>query len=595
MKTTWDLSLLLVSDADPTIKIFLAKCETEAQKFVKKWEPRTDYLSEPKILKGALSEFEKWVTTYAMGGKVGFYFSLKGSLDKNDPNIKAMNNKIAEQSVRIENEMQFFMHRVSTMPKKDQKRFLAYADLKEYKHFLEKSFAEAKYLLTEPEEKVVNLMAKTSFSNWRAMLSALLAKEEIVVLTEQDKQTKVPFSQAPNLLVSKNKKVRDSVAQEINRVLEKQSDVAEHELNSLLEAKKVADDMRKISRPDLGRHISDDIESKVVDVMLQTVADHFSISKRYYKLKAQLLGVPKLEYHDRSAEYGTVNTRYDFAKACTLARETFYDLDQDFGKIFDTYVANGHIDVYSKKGKSGGAFCTTWLRDHPTYILLNYSNKLNDVLTLAHEVGHGINTELIKVQSELNYMTPLSTAEVASTFMEDFVLERVLREADDETKLAIMMMRMDDNVATILRQVACYKFEQELHATFRQAGYLSKTQIGKLFQKHMKAYMGSYVNHPPESQNWWIYWSHIRSFFYVYSYASGLLISKALQNKVKQDPKFILAVKDFLAAGGSESPKTSFRKLGIDITDKNFWVTGLAEVETLLQDTQKLAKKLGKI
>jgi oligoendopeptidase F len=159
----------------------------------------------------------------------------------------------------------------------------------------------------------------------------------------------------------------------------------------------------------------------------------------------------------------------------------------------------------------------------------------------------------------------------------------------------MMMMKLNNIVSTIFRQVALYRFEQELHGDFRSKGYLSKEEIGKLFQKHMSAYMGSSIELSRGSENWWVYWSHIRRFFYVYSYANGLLISKSLQASVKNDPNFIEKVKEFLSAGKSDSPKNIFKKLGIDIAKKKFWDNGLDEVEHLLQETTKLAKKLKKI
>ena len=179
--------------------------------------------------------------------------------------------------------------------------------------------------------------------------------------------------------------------------------------------------------------------------------------------------------------------------------------------------------------------------------------------------------------------------------MEDFVLQEIVKKADDEMRLSIMMMRLNDEVSTIFRQVACYTFEQELHDQFRKRGYLSKEEIGKLFRRHMKSYMGASVEQSPGSENWWVYWGHIRSFFYVYSYASGLLISKSLQNSVKEDPRFIGKVKEFLSAGLSDSPKNIFLGVGIDITDKQFWERGLQEVESLFSETAHLAKKLRKI
>jgi oligoendopeptidase F len=179
--------------------------------------------------------------------------------------------------------------------------------------------------------------------------------------------------------------------------------------------------------------------------------------------------------------------------------------------------------------------------------------------------------------------------------MEDFVLQEILRTSDDEARLSVMMMKLNDDVSTIFRQVACYRFEQEFHGAFRQKGYLSKEEIGTLFRNHMEAYMGNSVEQSPGSENWWVYWSHIRYFFYVYSYASGLLISKSLQNSVKSDPRFISKVKDFLSAGSSDSPKNIFLNLGVDIADGKFWDAGLDEVEELLRETTQLARKLGKL
>jgi oligoendopeptidase F len=158
-----------------------------------------------------------------------------------------------------------------------------------------------------------------------------------------------------------------------------------------------------------------------------------------------------------------------------------------------------------------------------------------------------------------------------------------------------MVSQLDDQIATIFRQIALYRFEQELHRDFRIKGYLSQEEIGKLFLKHMGAYMGPAVELSSGSQNWWVYWMHIRMFFYVYSYASGLLISKALQAKVREDKAFISKVKIFLSTGVSKSPKDIFSEMGIDITDRAFWYQGLDEIERLLQDTEDLAKKLSKI
>ena len=593
---TWNLAPLFDSDEDPRIAKKRKIVEQKSYAFINAWKGRTDYLRDPAFLKKALDEYEEWRKSYGSEGDEGYYFWLRTSQDQNNPALKAKFNLIEQFSKKIQNDIQFFHLRIAKIDEKLQKKFILYPGLKEYRHFIERLFAESKYLLSEPEEKIMNLKSPSSYANWVKMTSGFLAKEERSIISEKGERGMKPFSEIASLMNSKKKVVRDTAAKAFNDIVIKHVDVAEAEINSILANKKVDDELRGLSRPDLARHISDDIDSEIVDTLLKTVSDRFDIPSRFYTLKARLLRVRKLRYHERNVEYGTISRKYSYQDSLKLIMKVFKNLDQTFADILDRFIQNGQFDVYPRKGKSGGAFCAHNLISQPTYILLNHTDRLNDVLTLAHELGHGINNELIrKTQNSLNFGTPISTAEVASTFMEDFVLQEIVRKADDDLRLSIMMMRLNDEVSTIFRQVACYRFEQELHHQFGQKGYLSKEEIGKLFQKHMASYMGDSVEQSPGSENWWVYWGHIRSFFYVYSYASGLLISKSLQNSVKKEPRFIEKVKEFLSAGLSDSPKNIFLRLGINITDKGFWNKGIEEVETLLSETIHLAVKLGKI
>jgi oligoendopeptidase F len=594
--TVWDLGALFAHDEDLAVEEALRRVGRANRRFIGKWRDRSDYLHDPDVLAGALDEYEKLKRRYGTDGDAGYYFWLRTQQDQNDPGLKARFNKIEEFSRAIENEIQFFHLRIAKIPKNRQKKFLSFAGLGRYHHFLERVFAESRYLLSEPEEKILNLKERTSNLNWIKMTSGFLAKEERDVLLEDGGRATKTLTEVASLMNSRNRRVRDTAARAFNDILEKYVEVAEAELNSVLANKKVDDELRGLSRPDLQRHLSDDIDSDVVDALIRSVSARFDIPSRFYKLKAKLLGVKRLKYHERNIEFGKIDRRYPWREAGSLVLKVVRGLDGEFAAIYQGFLKNGQIDVHPRKGKAGGAFCVYHLLSQPTYILLNHTDRLNDVLTLAHELGHGINDELMrKEQNSLNFGTPTSTAEVASTFMEDFVLQEILREADDETRLAIMMMKLNDDVSTIFRQVACYTFEQELHAVFRQKGYLSKEEIGALFRKHMSAYMGDRVEQSAGSENWWVYWSHIRYFFYVYSYASGLLISKSLQNSVKDDPGFISKVKEFLSAGLSDSPKNIFLRLGIDITDATFWERALDEVEELLLETERLARKLGKL
>ncbi|MEW6584067.1 MAG: M3 family oligoendopeptidase [Nitrospirota bacterium] len=593
---SWNLRLLFNGDDDPSMEKKRAIVRKNSYAFIRKWQDRNDYLTKPAILKQALDEYERWKRYYGPDGDEGYYFWLRTAQDQNSPALKAKFNKIDHFGKKIENDIRFFPLRIARIPVGRQRAFLEYPGLRTYRHHLERIFEEARYLLSEPEEKILNLKSATSYSNWVKMTSSFLSKEERTVLSEDRKKTLKPFSEIMSLMNSSDKRVRDTAAKAFNGILHSYADVAESEINSVLANKEVDDELRGIPRPDIARHVSDDIDTEVVDTLVKAVEDRFEIPRKYYALKARLMKVKRLKYHERNVEFGRITKTYSYPDSIRLVKRTLKGLDQKFLDILDSFTKNGQIDVYPRKGKAGGAFCSHHLITQPTYILLNHTGRLSDVLTLAHELGHGINNEMVgEKHHALDFGTPTSTAEVASTFMEDFVLEEILKEADDELRLSIMLRKLNDDVSTIFRQIACYRFEMDLHKEFRRRGYLSRKEIGALFRKNMAAYMGKAVEQSPGSENWWIYWSHIRSFFYVYSYAGGLLISKSLQQSVKRDSRHIGRVKEFLSAGLSDSPKNIFRRMGVDITDRNFWHGGLDEIDGLLLETASLAGRLGKL
>ncbi len=591
----WNLRSLFAGDDDPHMGRKRKEIENAAESFEKKWRGRNDYFESPEILKQALDELENFQRYFGPFGAEYYYFWLRTSQDQGNPKLKAKFNKILNFSQKIQNKIRFFELNIARVPLPKQADFLKSGILKSYRHYLERIFVWAKYLLSESEEKLLELKSTPAHLNWVKMTAGFLTKEERKVSTKEGKKLK-SFAEILSFLDDKDKKTRDSAAVAFNEILQKNSDIAEAELNSILGNKKVDDEIRSMSRPDLSRHLSDDIESEIVDTLIGAVAAKFEISRRFYILKARLMGVEKIGYHERNVPYGKIQAVYQLPEATKLISKVLSRLDKKFAEIFKRFLENGQIDLYPRKNKTSSEFCSYNLLSDPTFILLNFTNKLDDVLVFAHELGHGINDELMKEkQNALNFGTPLSTAEVVSTFMEDFILQEIIKESDDELKLALMMMKLNSEVSAIFRQTACYRFEIELHREFRKRGYLSKEEIGKMFLKHMAAYMGGAVVQSPGSENWWVYWSHIRSFFYVYSYASGQLISKSLQNSYRANQKFMEKIKEFLSAGLSDSPKNIFKILGIDIARKEFWDKGIEEVGALLKETTALAKKLGKI
>lgn len=595
-QTKWNLNPLFKSDNDPAMARERKKIERESYKFINKWKNRTDYLENPAVLKEALDEYEKWLRFCGTDGKEGAYFHLRTAQDQNSPKLKAKFNQVQEFGNKILNDIQFFNLKIARISPGRQKDFLEFPGLKIYKHWLEKVFREAKYLLSEPEERILNLKTLPAYINWVNMTEGFLSKEERIVLGSDGKKSKKNFSEIMSLTSDKKRRVRDAAAAAANDIFRKNADVAEAEMNSIMADKKINDELRGFPRPDSAMHMSDDISSEVPDALVGAAYGRFDISKRYYRLKAKLFGVKKLNYYERNVEYGRLDKKYFYREAVDFVFDIFSKTDKEFADIFKKFIENAQIDVFPRKGKSGGGFCSQRLMTQPTYILMNFTGRLHDVFTLAHEAGHGINNELMKKkQNALNFGITLFSAEMASKLMESFAFREMLEKTSGEERLIIIMMILDDDIGHIFSTAARNIFEREMHKEFRRKGYLSKEEIGGLFRKYRQEYMGSAVEQTPGTENWWMHITHLRVFFYNYQYAAGILAAKFFAKTARENPEFIGNIKEFLSAGLSDSPENLLKKIGINISGKEFWNKGIDEVENLLDEAETLAKKLKKI
>ncbi len=597
LPTEWDLSDLGKSYNDPAFQEERKAHERAVKKFAQKWKKDRSYLTNAKKLKEALDEYN---ALSEMSDREGVYLFLSRQVDGENTKLMAAEKQYVDWAQKLADEIRFFGLSLGKIEKKNQKVFLKSSLLKEYKHYLEGIFETAKYQLSEKEERILSLKSGVASGNWSSMVSEIFAKETAEVLVKKGskrvKEEKT-FNEILANLQSDCKRVRKSSAKAIAEIFKKHAFVVEKEFNSILENKKINDLLRGFKRPDEARILSDDISPKIVDTLAESVQSYFSVSRDFYKLKAQLMGQEKLHYHERMAPVFKEKNKqvYSYEQAVELVGKVFESIDKDFAKVFFEMVETGKVDVYPRKGKRGGAFCMYHGKQEPVYIMLNYTNKKRDVLTLAHEMGHAMHGTFAKREKALNYDTPMFTAEVASTFFEGLSFEYLLREANERERLQLMVEKLEDSIATIMRQIAAYLFEREVHAEFRKRGYLSHEEIGKIFKKHMSAYMGPAVLQDDEAEKWWMYWSHFRSPFYVYSYASGLLIANGMRAILKENPDQWKKMRNFFYTGTSKSPKAIFREMGINIEDKKFWEGGLEEVKTLLKETKKLAKKLGKI
>lgn len=597
--TEWNLSELGKSYKDIRFLHERTLLEKKSKTFSNKWKRDKGFLKDEKTLKKALDQYSD---LQYLGTKEPIFLWLSLQIDSSNIQLQASMKKFEDFSNTIADHVRFFLIELGTIDIKQQKIFLSSHLLKDYKSFLKGIFETARFTLSEKEERIISFKSGVAHDNWESMLSEFLSREKREVIIQKIvhgknklvKEEKT-LSDIATLVASPIKKVRDSARLALIDILKKYAPVAEKEINSILENKKIDDQLRGYERPDSSRHIGEDISTQIVDTLRKVVQDNYKISHQFHVLKSQLLGQSTFTYEERALGYGKLTKTYSYEDSVNLVEKAFTHIDQSFVDVFNDFVKKGKIDVYPKTGKRGGAFCMSHGVKDPVYIMLNHTDDLRDVTTLAHEVGHGIHATFAKRESQLNYAHPMCTAEVASTFCEDFVFDELIRQASDEERLIIMMAKLQDKVQTIFRQIAAYNFEFELHNEFRKQGYLSLENIGKIFNYHMKSYLGSRFVFDDDSSLGWVSWGHFRSPFYVYSYAMGLLCAQAMQAELRKNPEFISSIKEFYSTGSSLSPVDIFKKMGMDITQPEFWQKGIDEIKDLLQETKKLAKKLGKI
>lgn len=583
MKTIWNLGLLYKNHEDPQIEKDIKSIEKAYATFDKKYRGKTDYLKNEGKLLAALTDFETLFKKLAISKPLQ-YFQLAQDI-ADDPIARAKATQIMERLTKNEHRIVFFELSLAKIPANLQKKFLASKKLVHFRYHLKCIFDRSRHDLSESEEKIMGLKSIPAYQQWLTATEKILNKQ---VVDFQGK--KMPVAEASQKIHDLPLTERRELHEKTMKVLEGVSDVAESEINAVVLDKKINDELRGYKEPFDATILGYQNDRKSVLALVDAVTKNFSISNKFYQLKAKLLNLPNLEYSDRNVGIGENVKEVKFEEAVSILREIFGGADKRYLEILNSYLENGQIDVYPKVGKTGGAYCAGAAKI-PTFVLLNYTNTLDQVMTFAHEMGHAIHTEISKVQPPLYEHYTISTAEVASTFFEAMVFDALFEKMTKEEKVLALHNKINDDIQTIFRQIACFNFENDLHRGIRAKGAMSKEEIGALMNKHMGAYMGPITKMKDIDGNFFVQWGHIRRFFYVYSYAFGQLISKALYAEYKKDRKFIEKVNKFLAAGGSDSPENIFKSIGIDVTKPDFWVKGLKSIEKDIETLEKLTQK----
>lgn len=580
IKLKWDLeNLLYKSPQDPNIEKDVQKIELAYSSFAKKYSNK-NFLESAEKLKTALDDYEKLCSL-----KSPFVYLKLFSDFGNKEDVMALQNRYSQRLTKSSNLILFFDLSLGGLTKEKQKNFLLNPLLKKYQYFLKQIFNQSKYNLSEPEEKILKLSSLTSSVLWVRNQNKLQLKQSI-----KFKNKEISIGEASNLLRSSNKKNREVLGKLINQKLKDISFFAECEMNAIILNKKMRDELRGYKKPYSATILGYQNDEKVIENLVDIVTKNYKISHRFYKIKAKLLKEKYLNYWDRSASIGTNTKKIPFEKGLSVLQNAFSKLGPRYLNYLNTYMENGQVDVFPRLLKASGAYC--WSNTNmPTFVLLNYTNDLDSIMTFGHEMGHAIHGELSKSQPVIYEGHTTSVAEVASTLFENFVFEDIFQTLNEKEKIIALHNRIEDDVVTIFRQIACFNFETELHNTIREKGNLEANEIGLMLNKHMKNYIGPVVKMTEDDGYHFVYWSHIRRFFYVYSYAYGQIISKALYKNYQKDKKFLTKIEQFLSAGESMAPEDIFKSIGIDTKNPKFFLDGLMQIEKDIDTLEKLIKK----
>lgn len=586
-KTEWDLGNIYKGDIKKLVAKDLAVTKKEYLAFAKKYRKDKKHLKNPKALAVALGEYEK-ISANVASSRPSAYYSYRKSLNSQDNEAQAELAKLSDFYAKLGNELEYFMLEIGKIPKTLQQQFLKSKELAPFGYLLTKIFENAKHDLTEAEEKIMNLKSTPAHRMWVSGFSRLLNKQEV-----EYEGKPIPISEAGSKISTLPTKERREMHKKLMKVYESVADFAESEINAIVTNKKIGDELRGFKTPYEATVKGYENDPKTVKELIEAVAKNFDIAHKFFKIKAEMIGEKKLTYADRAAKVGSAEVKISFEEATERVIRSFNEADPDFGTFVKDMFDKGLVDVFPKKGKRSGAFCSS-STGLPSFVLLNHIDDFRSMTTLAHEMGHALHSKYSKNQRPIYEDYTIAVAEVASTFFENLVFEDALKNVSEKERMVLLHDKINDDIATIFRQIACFNFENELHLAIRKEGFLPKEKIAELMNKHMKSYLGPLFDLEISDGYFFVNWSHIRNFFYVYSYAFGQLISDALYERYKQDKTKIKDVIQFLSAGGSDTPENIFKKIGIN-PNKKLFETGLNRIKNNIDELEKLWKQSKKI
>jgi oligoendopeptidase F len=526
-------------------------------------------------------------------GRAGNYAGLHFSTDTTDPARGALMQRVEERSTAIATRLLFFELEWADVPDEKADALLADDRLEFARHHLRSARRYRPHLLTEPEEVILTEKSVTGASAWQRLF-----EEQVSSITVQLGSESVPLEAGLAQLHSPDRSVRAAAAAAVTEGLAPGLRTRGYILNTLLADKSIDDRLRHHDSWIASRNLANEASDESVQALVDAVQARYSIPQRWYALKARLLGLERLADYDRMASVAETEAEVGWREAKDLVLDAYGSFSGELADTVRQFFDGGWIDAPTRPGKRPGAFCAYTVPSHHPYLLLNWTSRRRDVLTLAHELGHGLHAYLARGQGIFHQTTPLTLAETASVFGETVTFGRLLDVIDDPAeRLALLASNLEDQIATVFRQTAMNRFEHAIHTARREHGELSLDHLSSMWADTQTAMLGPAVEITDGYRSWWSYIPHfIGTPGYVYAYAYGQLLALSVYARYEAEgPEFVPSYLDLLRAGGSMPPEELGKIVGVDLADPDFWDRGLDIIERRLDETVAAAEAAGRL
>ena len=525
-------------------------------------------------------------------GRAGNYAHLQFAADTEDPANGALMAEVQEKATAIETQLVFFDLEWAALDDERAEELLAAGGLENARHYLRNIRRYRPHLLSEPEEK---LMAEKAVSGRDAWTRLFEEQTSAIRVELPGADEPVPLDQALSLLHSPDREVRRGAAGAVTEALRPGLRTRAYIFNTLMQDKATNDRLREYPSWISSRNLSNEASDESVAALVEAVQGAYELPRRWYRLKAQLLGLERIADYDRAASVIDDQEEVGWPEGREIVLEAFNGFSPEMGSLAGRFFDERWIDAPARPGKRGGAFCAYTVPSVHPYVMLNWTSTRRDVMTLAHELGHGLHAALAIPRGIFEQHTPLTVCETASVFGETLVVERLLEQADTpESRLGILAENIEDSIATVFRQTAMNRFEDAVHTHRRSEGELSVDDFSGHWARTQEELLGDAVEITDDYRIWWSYIPHfIGSPGYVYAYAYGQLLALSVYGRYREEGEaFVPSYLEMLAAGGSRSPEELAQIAGLDLTDPNFWRSGLELVEGQLTAAEEAAREI---